>query len=163
LVVERPWVSFVALGAVFLAVTGAEALYADVGHFGKGPVRSAWIGVMVALVLNYFGQGALLLSVPGALDNPFYLMAPPSALYPMAVLSPVVRVIARRAVISGLFSFTRQAIQLGYLPRMYFRHPSATEMGQIYVPQINWLLMVMVAIIVVSFGSSSKLTHAYGL
>lgn len=163
LVVAQPWTAFVALGSVVLCVTGAEALYADMGHFGKGPIRAAWIGVAVCLMLNYFGQGALLLSNPGALTNPFFNLAPEFALYPMVALATFATVIASQAVISGVFSLTRQAIQLGYLPRMDIKHTSATEMGQIYIPQVNWFLMVGVAIIVMSFGSSSALTHAYGL
>jgi KUP system potassium uptake protein len=163
LIIAQPWTAFVAMGSVVLCVTGAEALYADMGHFGRGPIRTAWMGVAVCLVLNYFGQGALLLTDPSALDNPFYKLAPGWALYPMVALSTCATVIASQAVISGVFSLTRQAIQLGYLPRMDIRHTSATEMGQIYIPQINWLLMAGVAIIVVSFGTSSALTHAYGL
>ncbi len=163
LVIAAPWAAFVALGSIVLCVTGAEALYADMGHFGKGPIRTAWVGAAVCLVFNYFGQGALLLSAPGALANPFYHLAPGWALYPMVVLATCATVIASQAVISGVFSLTRQAIQLGYLPRMDIRHTSATEMGQIYIPQINWFLMFGVAVIVVSFGSSSALTHAYGL
>jgi KUP system potassium uptake protein len=123
----------------------------------------AWVGVVVCLLLNYFGQGALLLSTPDALENPFYRLAPDWALYPMVGLATCATVIASQAVISGVFSLTRQAIQLGYLPRMEIRHTSATEMGQIYIARINWLLMCGVAIVVVSFGSSSALTHAYGL
>jgi KUP system potassium uptake protein len=163
LIIAQPWTAFVAMGSVVLCVTGAEALYADMGHFGRGPIRTAWMGVAVCLVLNYFGQGALLLEDPSALDNPFYKLAPGWALYPMVALSTCATVIASQAVISGVFSLTRQAIQLGYLPRMDIRHTSATEMGQIYIPQINWLLMAGVAVIVVSFGTSSALTHAYGL
>ncbi|MDZ4868029.1 MAG: potassium transporter Kup [Alphaproteobacteria bacterium] len=163
LIVAHPWTAFVAMGSVVLCVTGAEALYADMGHFGRGPIRTAWIGVSVCLVLNYFGQGALLLEDPTALDNPFYKLAPGWALYPMVALSTCATVIASQAVISGVFSLTRQAIQLGYLPRMDIRHTSATEMGQIYIPQINWLLMAGVAAIVITFGTSSALTHAYGL
>jgi KUP system potassium uptake protein len=144
-------------------VTGAEALYADMGHFGRGPIRMAWAGVAVCLILNYFGQGALLLSDPSAIKNPFFRLAPEWALYPMVLLATCATVIASQAVISGVFSLTRQAIQLGYLPRMDIRHTSATEMGQIYIPQINYMLMIGVAIIVISFRSSSDLTHAYGL
>ncbi len=163
LIVAQPWVSFVALGSIVLCVTGAEALYADMGHFGKGPIRTAWVGVAVCLLLNYFGQGALILSDVKTLSNPFFFLAPQWALYPMVVLATCAAVIASQAVISGVFSLTRQAIQLGYLPRMDIRHTSATEMGQIYIPQINWLLMIGVTIIVVSFKESSALTHAYGL
>ena len=163
MILAQPWTAFVALGSIVLCVTGAEALYADMGHFGRGPIRVAWIGVSVCLVLCYFGQGALLLATPSALTNPFFHLAPSWALIPMVMLATCAAVIASQAVISGVFSLTRQAIQLGYLPRMDIRHTSATEQGQIYIPQINWLLMVGVAIIVVSFGTSSALTHAYGL
>jgi KUP system potassium uptake protein len=163
LVIAHPWLAFVAMGSVVLCVTGAEALYADMGHFGKGPIRMAWMGVAVCLVLNYFGQGALLLTDKTTIDNPFYKLAPGWALYPMVALATCATVIASQAVISGVFSLTRQAIQLGYLPRMDIRHTSATEMGQIYIPQINWLLMAGVAAIVITFGTSSALTHAYGL
>ncbi len=163
LIIAKPWITFVALGAIVLCVTGAEALYADMGHFGRGPIRAAWAGVSICLVLNYFGQGALLLSDPSAIKNPFYRLAPDWALYPMVLLATCATVIASQAVISGVFSLTRQAIQLGYLPRMDIRHTSATEMGQIYIPQINYLLMAGVAIVVISFQNSSALTHAYGL
>ena len=163
LVVAQPWTVFVALGSIVLCVTGAEALYADMGHFGKGPIRMAWAGVIVCLVCSYFGQGALLLSSPASLDNLFFNMAPQWALFPLVGLATCATVIASQAVISGVFSLTRQAIQLGYLPRMDIHHTSATEMGQIYIPQINWMLMVGIIVIVVSFGTSSALTHAYGL
>ncbi len=163
LIIAEPWITFVALGALILCVTGAEALYADMGHFGRGPILMAWGGVAVCLLLNYFGQGALLLADPSAIKNPFFRMAPEWAIYPMVLLATCATVIASQAVISGVFSLTRQAIQLGYLPRMDIRHTSATEMGQIYIPQINYMLMVGVAIIVISFRSSSDLTHAYGL
>jgi KUP system potassium uptake protein len=163
LVMAQPWTVFVALGSIVLCVTGAEALYADMGHFGKGPIRMAWAGVIVCLVCSYFGQGALLLSSPGSLENLFFNMAPEWALFPLVGLATCATVIASQAVISGVFSLTRQAIQLGYLPRMDIRHTSATEMGQIYIPQINWMLMIGVTTIVVSFGTSSALTHAYGL
>jgi len=161
--IAQPWTAFVALGSIVLCVTGAEALYADMGHFGRGPIRMAWAGVIVCLVCSYFGQGALLLSSPGALGNLFFNMAPSWALFPLVALATCATVIASQAVISGVFSLTRQAIQLGYLPRMDIRHTSATEMGQIYIPQINWMLMIGITVIVVSFGSSSDLTHAYGL
>ncbi len=161
--IAQPWTAFVALGSIVLCVTGAEALYADMGHFGRGPIRMAWAGVILCLVCSYFGQGALLLASPGALGNLFFNMAPSWALFPMVALATCATVIASQAVISGVFSLTRQAIQLGYLPRMDIRHTSATEMGQIYIPQINWMLMVGITVIVISFGSSSDLTHAYGL
>jgi KUP system potassium uptake protein len=162
LIIAQPWVTFVALGSIVLCVTGAEALYADMGHFGRGPIRFAWIGVAACLVLNYFGQGALLIDNP-KIENPFFGLGPSWALYPLVLLATCATVIASQAVISGVFSLTRQAIQLGYLPRMDIRHTSATEMGQIYIPQINYMLMIGVAIIVLSFQSSSALTHAYGL
>ncbi len=163
LIIDKPWITFVALGAIVLCVTGAEALYADMGHFGRGPIRAAWAGVSICLLLNYFGQGALLLSDPAAIKNPFFHLAPDWALYPMVLLATCATIIASQAVISGVFSLTRQAIQLGYLPRMDIRHTSATEMGQIYIPQINYLLMIGVAIVVIMFQNSSALTHAYGL
>jgi KUP system potassium uptake protein len=158
------WQAFVALGAVVLAVTGAEALYADMGHFGRWPIRFAWFSfVLPALLLNYFGQGALLIRDPGAVVNPFYLLAPPWALYPMVVLATWATVIASQAVISGAFSLTRQAMQLGYLPRLEIRHTSAQEIGQVYLPRINWALMVAILAVVVGFGSSSQLAAAYGI
>jgi len=163
MLIERPGLALLVFGGVFLAVTGGEALYADMGHFGQGPIRMAWAGVIVCLVCSYFGQGALLLASPGALGNLFFNMAPSWALFPLVALATCATVIASQAVISGVFSLTRQAIQLGYLPRMDIRHTSATEMGQIYIPQINWMLMIGITVIVVSFGSSSDLTHAYGL
>jgi KUP system potassium uptake protein len=160
----QPSVTFVTLGAVFLAVTGAEALYADMGHFGRLPIRIAWLGlVLPALVLNYFGQGALLLAHPGAIANPFYLMAPGWALYPMVLLATAATVIASQAVISGAFSITWQAVQLGHLPRLDVRHTSAQTMGQIYVPVINWLLLAGVVLLVLGFQSSSDLAAAYGI
>ena len=156
--------SFVVLGAVVLAVTGAEALYADMGHFGKAPVRIAWFGIVApALLLNYFGQGALLIVNPGAVTNPFYLLAPGWALYPMVALATVATVIASQAVISGAYSLTRQAIQLGFLPRVNIVHTSAREIGQIYIPGINWLLCAVVIAAVIGFGSSSRLAGAYGV
>ena len=156
--------SFLVLGAVLLAVTGTEALYADMGHFGKWPIRAGWFAlVLPALVLNYFGQGALLLVNPAALENPFYLAFPSWALYPMVVLATAATVIASQASITGTFSLTRQAIQLGYLPRMNMVHTSARAYGQIYIPAINWFLFIMVLAAVLGFGSSSNLAHAYGV
>ena len=156
--------SFVVLGAVVLAVTGAEALYADMGHFGKGPVRIGWFSLVgPALVLNYFGQGALLMARPEAVQNPFYLLFPAWALYPMVALATAATVIASQAVISGAYSLTRQAIQLGFLPRMNVVHTSAQEFGQIYIPAINWTLCAAVLAAVIGFGSSSELAGAYGV
>jgi KUP system potassium uptake protein len=153
-----------ALGAVFLTVTGAEALYADMGHFGSRPIRVAWlIVVMPALLLNYLGQGALLLSHPDRLENPFFFLYPQWALLPMVLLATVATVIASQAVISGAFSLTHQAMQLGLLPRMEMRRTSETEKGQIYIPRINWLLLVAVLYIVFAFRSSSALASAYGV
>ena len=161
---ETGWKGFVVMGSVVLAITGAEALYADMGHFGLKPIRFAWFGfVFPALLLNYFGQGALLISNPAAIENPFYLLAPGWAMYPMLILSTLATVIASQAVISGAFSVTRQAITLGYCPRMNIRHTSGDEMGQVYVPAVNWLLMVAVFILVISFKSSSALASAYGI
>jgi KUP system potassium uptake protein len=161
---ETGWKGFVIMGSVVLAITGAEALYADMGHFGLKPIRFAWFGfVFPALLLNYFGQGALLISNPAAIENPFYLLAPGWAMYPMLILSTLATVIASQAVISGAFSVTRQAITLGYCPRMNIRHTSGDEMGQVYVPAVNWLLMVAVFILVISFKSSSALASAYGI
>ena len=160
----NPMLGFLALAASVLALTGAEALYADMGHFGRHPVRLAWFGlVMPALVLNYFGQGALLLIDPKAIENPFYLMAPDWALYPMVALSTVATVIASQAVISGAYSITQQAIQLGYSPRMEVQHTSSEERGQIYLAGINWALLAAVAALVVGFGSSTRLAAAYGI
>jgi KUP system potassium uptake protein len=156
--------SFIVLGSVLLAITGAEALYADLGHFGKRAIRVAWFGVAApALLLNYFGQGALLIARPEAIENPFYLAFPAWALYPMVVLATAATVIASQATISGAFSITQQAMQLGYLPRMAMRHTSASTIGQIYVPGLNWLLLLVVGAAVVGFGSSSKLASAYGV
>jgi KUP system potassium uptake protein len=156
--------SFVVLGAVLLAFTGAEALYADMGHFGRRAIRLAWFGlVLPALVLNYFGQGALLIANPQAIQNPFYLAFPGWALYPMIVLATLATVIASQATISGAYSVTKQAIQLGYLPRFSVLHTSAQQMGQIYVPALNWLLLAAVLAAVLGFGSSSKLASAYGV
>ena len=156
--------SFVVLGSVLLAITGAEALYADMGHFGKRAIRIAWFGLVApALVLNYFGQGALLMLEPKALENPFYLSFPSWALYPMVGLATAATVIASQATISGAYSITQQAIQLGYLPRMNILHTSSKTIGQIYVPTINWIVLVAVLAAVVGFGSSTKLASAYGV
>ena len=147
-----------------LAVTGTEALYADMGHFGKSPIRSAWmLFVMPALVLNYFGQGALILADPTAVKNPFYLLAPAWALLPLVVLATCATVIASQAVISGAFSLTRQAIQMGYCPRLTIMHTSERQIGQIYIPFINWALLIAVILLVIGFRSSSNLAGAYGI
>jgi KUP system potassium uptake protein len=156
--------SFVLLGAVVLAVTGAEALYVDMGHFGKTPVRLAWFGLVApALTLNYFGQGAVLMIRPEAVQNPFFMLPPEWALYPMVGLATMASVIASQATISGAYSITKQAIQLGFLPRMTVVQTSARERGQIYVPAVNWLLLVSVLGAVIGFGSSSNLANAYGV
>ena len=156
--------AFVALGAIVLAVTGAEALYADIGHFGKRPIRIAWLYlVLPALLLNYFGQGALILSDPTTIRNPFYLLAPDWALYPMVALATAATIIASQAVISGAFSITRQAIQLGYLPRLAIKHTSSETIGQVYLPHVNLALLAAVVALVVGFGSSSSLANAYGI
>ncbi len=155
---------FLVLGAVFLVVTGAEALYADIGHFGTRPIRIGWFGfVLPALVLNYFGQGALLLRSPHAAHNPFYNLAPSWALYPLVALSACATVIASQAVISGAFSLTRQAIQLGYCPRLRVEHTSSLEIGQIYVPWVNTVLLIATVCLVLFFRSSSALAAAYGV
>jgi KUP system potassium uptake protein len=155
---------FLIMGSVVLVMTGAEALYADMGHFGLKPIRYAWFGfVFPALLCNYFGQGALLLQHPEAIENPFYLLAPSWMLYPMLVLSTFATVIASQAVISGAFSITKQAIQLGYCPRMNIQHTSDSEIGQIYVPAVNWMLMFSVFVLVIGFESSSNLASAYGI
>jgi KUP system potassium uptake protein len=160
----HPGIAFAALGAVVLCVTGAEALYADLGHFGKKPIRLAWFVVaMPALVLNYFGQGAMLLVQPQNVKNPFYEMAPGWALYPLIVLATLATVIASQALITAAFSVTKQAMQLGYLPRLRILHTSVKETGQIYVPFVNWSLYVCVVFAVVMFGSSSALASAYGI
>ena len=162
--VDSPRLSFLALGAIVLAVTGTEALYADMGHFGKSPIRRAWVlFVMPALVLNYFGQGALILADPAAVKNPFYLLAPAWALLPLVVLATCATVIASQAVISGAFSLTRQAIQMGYCPRLTITHTSEKQIGQIYVPFINWALLIAVILLVIGFRSSSNLAGAYGI
>ncbi|HOY70085.1 MAG TPA: potassium transporter Kup [Methylotenera sp.] len=159
-----PWIAFVALGAVVLSVTGAEALYADMGHFGRFPIRLAWFGfVLPALILNYFGQGALVLLHPETVKNPFYLLAPDWMLYPLIVLATLAAVIASQAVITGAFSVSRQALQLGFLPRMHVEHTSESEEGQIYMPRVNWGLMLAVMVLVLSFKTSGNLAAAYGL
>ncbi len=156
--------SFLVLGSVLLAITGAEALYADMGHFGKRAIRMAWFTVAgPALVLNYFGQGALLIGNPEAIENPFYLAFPTWALYPMVTLATAATVIASQATISGAYSMTQQAIQLGYLPRMTIRHTSAKTMGQIYLPAVNWILLAVVTVAILGFGSSTRLASAYGV
>ncbi|MEZ7846875.1 MAG: potassium transporter Kup [Polaromonas sp.] len=161
---DSPGTAFLILGAIVLCVTGAEALYADMGHFGKRPIQLAWFYVvMPALTLNYFGQGALLLSTPEAVQNPFYLMMPEWALLPMVGLATLATVIASQALISGAFSTTKQIIQLGYLPRLHMVHTSIKETGQIYIPFINWALFIAIALAVVFFKSSDALATAYGI
>ncbi len=163
-VTAHGWASFLVLGAVVLGVTGAEALYADMGHFGKRPIRIAWFGlVFPALALNYLGQGALLMSNPEAVGNPFFMMFPGWALYPMVGLATAATVIASQATISGAYSLTKQAIQLGFLPRMNIIQTSDKEIGQIYMPGVNWILLAAVLAAVIGFGSSSALASAYGL
>ena len=155
---------FLVLGAVFLAVTGGEALYADMGHFGVRPIRIAWfVIVFPALLLNYFGQGALLLHNPAGTEHPFFLMGPSWSLYPLVGLATLATVIASQAVISGAFSLTRQAVQLGYMPRIMIRHTSAREIGQIYIPSVNWILMLSAIALVLAFQASSALAAAYGV
>ncbi|MDB5885299.1 MAG: potassium transporter [Polaromonas sp.] len=161
---DNPGITFIILGAVVLCVTGAEALYADLGHFGKKPIRLAWFSVvMPSLVLNYFGQGALLLSNPEAVKNPFYLMAPDWALIPLVVLDTLATVIASQALITGAFSVTKQAIQMGYLPRLRILHTSEHDTGQIYLPFVNWSLFITIVLAVMMFRSSSNLAAAYGI
>ena len=156
--------SFLVLGSVLLAITGAEALYADMGHFGKRAIRVAWFSLVApALTLNYFGQGALLMADPAAIENPFFRSFPAWALYPMVALATAATVIASQATISGAYSATRQAIQLGYLPRMALTHTSARTVGQIYVPAVNWILLAAVLAAVFGFGSSTRLASAYGV
>jgi KUP system potassium uptake protein len=160
----RGWGLFLAVGAVVLAVTGTEALYADMGHFGKRPIRIAWTTfVLPALALNYAGQGALLLRDPSAVTNPFYLSFPPALLLPAVAIATAATIIASQAVISGAFSLTQQAIQLGLLPRMQIVHTSVHERGQIYMPAVNWLLLVAVALACIGFGNSSAMASAYGI
>ncbi len=163
-IIGNPVVSFIILGAVVLCVTGAEALYADLGHFGKKPIRLAWFSVvMPALTLNYFGQGALLLRYPETVKNPFFLMAPDWALIPLVMLATVAGVIASQALITGAFSVTKQVIQMGYLPRLDIQHTSVRDTGQIYIPLVNWGLFAAIVLAVVLFHSSSNLAAAYGV
>lgn len=161
---ENRMTGFLALGSVFLVVTGGEALYADMGHFGHRPISLGWFGIVLpGLLLNYFGQGALLIANPEAIDNPFYRMAPQWGLYPMVILATAATVIASQALISGAFSLTMQAVQLGYLPRVKIVHTSAKERGQIYVPGVNWALMIACVGLVLGFRSSTQLAAAYGV
>ena len=162
--IHSPGLAFIALGSVFLALTGGEALYADMGHFGRAPIRIAWFGlVLPALMLNYLGQGALVLRDPAAVKNPFYLLAPPELLLPLVALATIATVIASQATISGAFSVTQQASRLGFLPRIPVTHTSETERGQIYIGRLNWLMLALVLLLVVGFGSSTHLAAAYGI
>jgi KUP system potassium uptake protein len=162
--VRNGWHGFLVLGTVFLVVTGGEALYADMGHFGKRPIRIVWYSIVLpALMLNYLGQGALLIENPAAAENPFYRLAPGWALYPLIALATCAAIIASQALISGAYSLTMQAIQLGFIPRFKIEHTSTTEMGQIYIPALNWALMLGCIAIVIGFGSSSNLAAAYGV
>jgi KUP system potassium uptake protein len=161
---DNPRFAFLALGAIFLVVTGSEALYADMGHFGKRPIRIGWYSVVFpALVLNYFGQGAMLIANPGTIDNPFFRMSPDWAVLPMVALATMATVIASQALISGAYSLTMQAVQLGFLPRFDIDHTSPREIGQIYIASINWSLMVACVALVISFRSSTNLAAAYGV
>jgi len=161
---ERGWHLFAAMGAIVLAITGAEALYADMGHFGRRPIRLAWTGlVLPSLALNYLGQGALLMADPSAIENPFYRLFPDDWVLPALVLATLAAIIASQAVISGAYSMTKQAMQLGFLPRLAVRYTSAREMGQIYMPAVNWALLAGVIAAVLFFGSSSALAAAYGI
>ena len=163
-VVNNPFISFFVMGADVLAVTGGQALYADMGHFGILPIRLGWfLIVLPCLILNYAGQGALLLRDPSAITNPFYLLLPSALLYPMIILATAAAVIASQALISGVFSMAKQAIQLGYLPRLTILHTSDSEIGQIYIPLLNWLLFISITILVLIFENSSSLAGAYGL
>jgi KUP system potassium uptake protein len=162
--IDNGWHGFPVLGAVVLAITGGEALYADMGHFGRRPIRLAWYGlVLPSLMLNYFGQGALILTNAEAARQPFYLLAPSWALLPMVVIATFAAIIASQALISGAFSLTRQAIQLGYAPRLDVEHTSSSEMGQVYVPQVNWALAICTILIVLGFRTSSNLASTYGV
>ncbi len=166
--IAEPLPAFIAMGSVVLAVTGAEALYADMGHFGRKPIRYAWVGVVVCLLLNYLGQGAMLLSLDPAeaaerVKNPFFFLAPEAFRLPLVLLATCATIIASQAVISGAFSVTQQAIQLGFIPRLRITHTSESAAGQIYIPVINWALMIMVILLVITFQSSSNLAAAYGI
>ncbi len=162
--VQSPGLAFLALGAVFLCMTGAEALYADMGHFGLKPIRFAWFSfVLPSLMLNYFGQGALVLRNPAAINNPFYLLAPDGLLVPLVILSTAATVIASQATISGAFSATQQASRLNFLPRMRVMHTSDSSSGQIYIPLVNWILLFLVLVLVLTFRSSGNLASAYGI
>jgi KUP system potassium uptake protein len=162
--VDHPGVAFISLGAIVLTITGAEALYADMGHFGRKPISRAWFFVVFpALTLNYMGQGSLILGDPAAIDSPFFLLVPHWGRIPLVILATVATVIASQAVISGAFSVTKQAVQLGFLPRLSIRHTSATEIGQVYVPAVNWALLAAVLALVVGFESSTRLASAYGI
>jgi KUP system potassium uptake protein len=159
-----PWLAFLALGAIVLAVTGSEALYADMGHFGRKPIRNGWLMfVMPALMLNYIGQGALLIAEPEAIQSPFYMLAPEWFRLPLVFIATAATIIASQAVISGAFSVTQQAMQLGFIPRLRIEHTSAAAHGQIYIPAINWALMLMVILLVLFFQTSSNLAAAYGV
>ncbi len=159
-----PLLAFLALGSVVLAITGAEALYADMGHFGRKPIAASWLFlVLPCLMLNYMGQGALLIVAPATIENPFFLMAPETLRLPLVILSTMATIIASQAVISGAFSVTQQAAQLGFLPRIRIMHTSATARGQIYVPLVNWMLMIFVLLLVMGFRSSDNLASAYGI
>lgn len=163
-IATQQFIAFLTLGAVVLTVTGGEALYADMGHFGRKPIRYGWFAVVLpGLFLNYCGQGAMLLHDPSSVENPFYRLAPEGMLYPLVILATLATVIASQAVISGVFSIARQAIQLGYLPRLHIQHTSDKEIGQIYIPTLNWLLLASIIVLVLIFQSSSNLASAYGI
>jgi KUP system potassium uptake protein len=162
--IHNGWNGYIVLGAVFLVVTGGEALYADMGHFGRVPIQRGWFFVALpGLLLNYFGQGALILSRPETAENPFFFLAPDWFLFPLVIISTLAAVIAAQALISGVFSLTRQAVQLGFFPRVKIIHTSSHEIGQIYIPSVNWILFILTAWLVISFGSSSALASAYGI
>ncbi len=163
-IAEDPVLAFLALGSIVLAVTGAEALYADMGHFGRRPISISWLWIVLpALMLNYLGQGALVLETPQAAANPFFLMAPDWARLPLVALATMAAVIASQAVITGTFSVTRQAVQLGFLPRLRITHTSATSEGQVFIPMVNWMLLILVVLLVLGFRSSTNLAAAYGI